>query len=237
MSDFKAGVRAGAEAGAARFSHGTADAAGRAFAPTGGRRFAGALMAPLQLIVPVLLLLATFMAAFLYGGTHAGWPLIAPWLTVGEWLVPLSFLAIHITNRRYGAAYALAQIAGAWAFGLAALWAMRSDLSALVGWSLPDARILAGFGFALFLAQIVSVAVFDRTRGPVWWHAPLYASFWGGVIFCGAGFPAAFAGTAFDWVQPMLVYLGVMIAGSLVLLVPYWALRAIVPPMPGFGGY
>jgi uncharacterized PurR-regulated membrane protein YhhQ (DUF165 family) len=249
VSGFEAGVRADSRIGAAGFSQGTANARGagaligRAHLATpirranGVRRFSGALLAPLQLVLPVALLLTISVAALLYGGTRAPWPGVAPWLTLGELLVPLTFLAIHITNRRYGAAYALAQVLGAWAFGLTVLWAMRADLSGLVNWPVPDAREMLAFGAALLLAQIAAVAVFDRTRGPKWWHAPFYASLLGGTILCCGGFPAAFGGTAVDWVSPMFAYLMVMTAASFVLLAPYWAIRGVVPPMPGFGGY
>jgi uncharacterized PurR-regulated membrane protein YhhQ (DUF165 family) len=245
VSGFEAGVRAGSRAGAANFSHGSADGRvliGRAhdaaaIRQVNGRRFAGALLAPLQLVLPIALLMTISAAAFLYGDVSAGLPDIAPWLTLGDLLVPLTFLAIHITNRRYGAGHALAQVIGAWAFGFAAIWAERSDLGALVSQPLPAMREMLAFGGALFLAQIMSVAVFDGMRGPKWWAAPLYASFWASVILCVAGFPAAYAGTATGWILPMLVYLAVTIVEAIAMLVPYWAIRAIVPPLSGFGGY
>lgn len=246
VSGFEAGVRADSRVGAAKFSHGSADGRaaliGRAHEAAAtrqanGRRFANALLAPLQLVLPIALLMTISAAAFLYSDVSAGMPNIAPWLTLGDVLVPLTFLAIHITNRRYGAGHALAQIIGAWAFGFAAVWATRNDLGALVSHPLPAMREIAAFGGALFLAQIVSVAVFDGMRGPKWWAAPLYASLWASVILCILGFPAAYAGTATGWIAPMFVYLGVTAAEAIALLVPYWAIRAIVPPMSGFGGY
>ncbi len=201
------------------------------------RRYAGALLAPLQLILPIALLMTILSASFIYGNMRADWLGVPAWLTLGDLLVPLTFLAIHVTNRRYGAGYALAQVVGAWAFGLAAIWAARSDLGLLVSRPLPQMREALAFGGALFLGQIFAVAVFDRTRGPKWWQAPLFASFWGGVILCLIGFPAADIGTATDWTTPMLSYLGVMTAAAIVLVGPYWAIRGIVTPTSGFGGY
>lgn len=246
VSGFEAGVRSDSRVGAARFSHGSADGRaaliGRAHEATAvrqanGRRFAGALLAPLQLVLPVALLMTISAAAFLYNDVSAGLPEIAPWLSLGDLLVPLTFLAIHITNRRYGAGHALAQVIGAWAFGIAAIWAARDDLGALVSHPLPVMREMLAFGGALFLAQIVAVGVFDGMRGPKWWHAPLYASLWASAILCIFGFPAAYIGTATGWIVPMLVYLAVTAAESIAMLIPYWAIRAIVPPMSGFGGY
>lgn len=246
VSGFEAGVRAGTRTGAAKFSHGSADGRaaliGRAheaaaIRQVNGRRVAGALLAPLQLVLPIALLMTISAAAFLYGDVSAAMPGAASWLTLGDLLVPLTFLAIHITNRRYGAGHALAQVIGAWAFGLAAVWAARNDLGALVSHPLPAMREMLGFGGALFLAQIVSVAVFDGMRGPKWWAAPLYASLWASMILCLAGFAAAYGGTATDWTSPMFVYLAVTMAESIAMLIPYWAIRAIVPPLSGFGGY
>lgn len=246
VSGFEAGVRADSRVGAAKFSHGSADGRtaliGRAHEATvlrqaNGRRFAGALLAPLQLVLPIALLMTISAAAFLYGDVSAGVPQIAPWLTLGDLLVPLTFLAIHITNRRYGAGHALAQVIGAWAFGIAGIWATRNDLGALITHPLPGLREMIAFGGALFVAQIVAIAVFDGMRGPKWWAAPLYASLWASVILCVAGFPGAYAGTAADWITPMLVFLAVTIAEAVAMLIPYWAIRAIVPPMSGFGGY
>ena len=249
MSGFEAGVRADSRIGAAGYSVGNADARapgaviGRAHvaAPASNaataRRYAGALLAPLQLILPIALLMTISAASFIYGNVRADWLGAPQWLTLGDLLVPLTFLAIHITNRRYGAAYALAQVVGAWAFGLAAIWAARSDLGMLVSRPLPEMREAISFGCALFLGQIVAVAVFDRTRGPKWWQAPLFASLWGGAILCLIGFPSAYAGTAAGWTAMMFSYLGVMTGAAIILVAPYWAIRGIVPPLSGFGGY
>ncbi len=248
MSGFEAGVGADDRVGAAKFSRGSAEvrASGAMMGrghqmavirPGNGRRFAGALFASLQLMVPIALLMTISAAAFLYSDVPAGIPGIASWLTLGALLVPLTFLAIHITNRRYGAGHALSQVVGAWACGLAVLWAMRNDLGALVNYPLPAAREMLAFGGALFAAQIAAIAVFDGMRGPKWWVAPLYASLWASVILCAVGFPAAYAGMSTDWITPMFVYLIAAVAESIAMLIPYWAIRAVVPPMSGFGGY
>lgn len=246
MSGFEAGVRADSRIGAAKFSHGNADARapgvliGRAHVAeslrrgNGAMRMAGALLVPLKLVLPVTLLLTILAAALVYAGMRLGIPGFAPWLTLGELLVPLAFLAIHITNRRYGAAYALAQVLGAWTIGIAAIWAARSDI---LSHPLPATRIVVAFAGALLVAQVAAVVVFDGLRGPRWWQAPLFASLWGSAILCVIGFPVAFAGSDTGWLAAMFDYLGVMIAASVLMVVPYWAIRGIVPPKSGFGGY
>ena len=57
------------------------------------------------------------------------------------------------------------------------------------------------------------------------------------VVFCLIAFPAAYMGTSVDWFGQMLTYTEIMGAAAIVLLVPYCALRSVVPPLSGFGGY
>jgi len=203
------------------------------------RRVADALLAPLHLVLPVALLMSISAAAYLYGDMPVKWfaGTAAQWITPGHLLLPLTFLAIHITNRRYGAGFALAQVIGTWALGIAALWYARDDIAMLIHRTLPQTREIIAFGGALFVAQIFSVLVFDRTRGPRWWQAPLFASLWGAVLLCLIAFPAAYAGTDVDWFNDMMTYLGITILASLAMILPYWAIRSAVPPLSGFGGY
>lgn len=203
------------------------------------RRVSDALTAPLHLIFPTILLMTITAGAYLYGDTRVAWlgAVIGEWLTLGHLLLPLTFLAIHITNRRYGAGYAFAQIVSAWAFGAAILWSMRGHLPFVASGALPDARELFAFGSALLLAQIMAVLVFDVTRGPRWWQAPFFASLWGGVVMSLIAFPVAYSGTPVDWIGHMVIYLGITSAAAFALVIPYWAIRGIVPPLSGFGGY
>lgn len=203
------------------------------------RRVADILLAPVHLILPVTLLIAISAAAYFYGDTQIGWfaNTAAQWVTLGHLLLPLTFLAIHITNRRYGAGFALAQVAGAWVLGLAAWWYGRDDLAQFITRGLPEAREVLAFGGALFFVQIFAILIFDRTRGPRWWQAPFFASLVGGLLLCLLAFPAAYAGTDIDWITRMAVYLGVNAGAAIVMLLPYWSIRGMVPPLSGFGGY
>jgi hypothetical protein len=56
------------------------------------------------------------------------------------------------------------------------------------------------------------------------------------VLFCLIYYPAAYAGVA-AWSQKMLTHMELLSGIAILLLIPYWSLRAIVRPMPGFGGY
>lgn len=251
---YEAGVRSDLRAGAGRYGSIEArpagfrqptDMIGRAYEPrstgagaTGGLLYAG-LTAGLQLVLPVLLLLALGVAAFLYGDRPVTWfgPAQAAWLTMGHLAVPLTFFAIALTNRRYGAGYALAQTVMAWALAAAAISLDGADLAGVAGQTLPDAHVMLAYGGALFAGHVLSVVVFDRTRGPRWWTAPFQAVLWGGLVFCLIAFPALYLGTTIDWFGRLVLYAGIMAGSALALLVPYWLLRRMVPPMSGFGGY
>lgn len=253
---FEAGVEANPRIGASRYGTGMGEAhasglrqpvnvIGRAYepkpggGPVAGLRLMSAVNAALLLVLPVLLLVALGAAAFLYADRPVTWlsAASARWLTWGHLMIPLTFFAIHLTNRRYGAAFACSQTCLAWALVIAALWAARTDLSALAGRALPDLYEAAAFGGALFIGQLFSILVFDRTRGPNWWMAPLLSTLLGGMLFCLIAFPLAGLGIGGDWFGPMLTYAGIMAASAMLLLVPYYLLRSIVPPMSGFGGY
>lgn len=253
---FEAGVQANPRIGVSRYGSGVADARsprfrqpmeviGRAYEPRSAAgpvstwRLMAAINALLLLVLPVLLLIALGAASFLYADRPVRWLSVASanWLTWGHLMVPLTFFAIHLTNRRFGAAYAFLQTVLAWTLGAAALWAAQADLASLAGRALPDLHVALVFGGALFLGQVFSVLVFDRTRGPRWWTAPFFASLWGGVLFCLIAFPLAYHGTQTDWSGPMLTYAGIMAGSAFLLLGPYCLLRPVVPPMSGFGGY
>lgn len=253
---FEAGVQTNPRIGASRYGTGAGEkyalglqrpinTIGRAYepksagAPVAVRRLMPAVNAALLLVLPVLLLVALGAAAFLYADRPVTWlsTASARWLTWGHLMIPLTFFAIHLSNRRYGAAFACSQTLLAWAFGFAALWAARADISAFAGRALPGLYETAAFGSALFAGQIFSILVFDRTRGPNWWMAPLLSMLLGGVLFCLIAFPLADLGTGADWFGPMLTYSGIMAASAVLLLVPYYLLRSIVPPISGFGGY
>lgn len=255
MSGFEAGVRANPRIGGGQVTVGMVDVSdgrlrpldtmGRAHVARSsgsgvGEAVVGFFMAIVRLIVPVLLLLSLGAAAFVYGDAQA--PMLSEmteghWLTLGLVLMPLTFFAIQLTNRRYGAGYAFGQIVIAWTIALATLPLTQGDLATLRENVTPAMRDVAAFGGALFLAQLVSVFMFDRLRGPRWWKAPLFSTLFGGLVLSLVAFPAAFAGTSVDWTSHMGAYLGLMAGASVALLIPYWIMRPVVQPLSGFGGY
>jgi uncharacterized PurR-regulated membrane protein YhhQ (DUF165 family) len=258
VSVFESGVRAGGRAGGSRFSSGTAaetgarqfgkpgDAIGRAHVPNSQQEMAGSAVAGLiakglRLVLPVLLLIVCGAAAFSYSHTPARWTAMTgidgkP-LALGLVLMPVTFFAVHLTNRRYGAGYATAQILIAWLVVAATLPLSVRYLGQFTGGILPSLREAGGFGGALLVAQLLAAWTFDRIRGPRWWTAPLMGSLVGGIALTLIGYPAAYSGTDIAWTGPMWSYLALTAALSVALLIPYWMLRRAVPPTSGFNGY
>ncbi len=191
-----------------------------------------------RLFLPVMLLLIADAACLLYAGIPSwiagadGKP-----LTIGLLLLPVTFFVVQLTNRRYGAISAGAQVVSAWLIALVLLPWQHDLIAALPAIGQWEPRVVAAFATSLFMAHLASIVVFDRLRGPAWWQAPLCASWVGGAIFCLVGYPAAYAGMWDGWASAMVINLGVAALDALVLLVPYWFLRRYIEPLPGFGGY
>ncbi len=191
----------------------------------------------LRLFVPVLLLVTLGGASFVYAATPAPLTYAQPWLNIGLLVLPLTFLAVHLTGRRYGAEYAFAQVVLAYAAIGGASFYMRDGILQVLNKNHISLRVIAGFLSGLFLAHVLAIFLFDRLRGPRWWQAPLIASLFGGLVLSLVAFPSAYAGTGIDWTGRMLDYMGVTSAAALLLILPYWVMRPLVPPRPGFGGY
>lgn len=253
VGGFEAGVEANTRIGVSRYAvdvdagpaAGRLQSIGRAAVarPAGPGFFAslgGAIANAFRLIIPVLALLTVGAAAFVYASAPA--PFLAElsgtdhWLTLGLALVPATFFVIQLTARRYGFGYAFGQIVGAWAAFLAITTLANAKLAMPIG-AISYTRPAVAFAIALFFAQVLAALVFHGLRGPRWWVAPLMSTIIAGMFFSIAGFAAAYAGMEGAWVGHMGAYV-VFIAGSAIaLLIPYWVMRPILPPLPGFGGY
>ena len=161
------------------------------------------------------------------------------WLTAGHFLVPVIFLLTNLVNRRYGQDYAIAHVLASWAFAAVVAIAAINKLDPRLpaAGDLPDLRVVIAFVGAFVIAQSFGALVFDRTRGVVWWHAPLYAALASSFLSMFIFYPAAYFATDPVWINHMALDVGVKAAMSFVLLVPYFIMRPIIRPMPGFGGF
>jgi len=191
-----------------------------------------------RLFLPVTALLLAFASVYLYLDTPVPFGIPdAPWLSLGQLLVPVCFLSVQLTNRRYGPSYAFAQIVLALAAAASFVLFAVPQLGDLVPITIvPDMRIALAFGGAFLGAGFLSIVVFDGARGPRWWTAPLFGLVSSAVLFCLIYYPAAYLGVA-AWTTRMLTHMEWLSVIAVLLLVPYWTLRGLVRPMPGFGGY
>ena len=204
----------------------------------------------LRLLVPVAAAVVTLAAAWelrtmpitaLDGLLAPNRPDLFPstWLSAGHFMVPVIFLLTNLVNRRYGQDYAIAHVLTSWA--LAAMVAIAAinklDPRLPLAGNLPELRAAIAFVGAFVVAQSFGALVFDRTRGVVWWHAPLYAGLGSSFLSMFIFYPGAYFGTDPIWLNHMAVDVGVKAAMSFVLLVPYFILRPVIRPMPGFGGF
>ena len=209
------------------------------------------LLAMTSLAAPVMLFLLTIAFAWDLRGvpltlldgvlSPPGRPDLYPstWLSVGHAVLPLVFLLANLVNRRYGEDFAIAFVLAAWAAAaLAAIGMMYRYLpDILVPREAPSLRVAASFFACLVVGQVLGVFVFDRTRGVVWWKAPLYSALASAFAASFLFYPIAFAGGDAAWLNHMSIDAGVKAAMSFALLLPYLALRPLVRPLGGFGGF
>ncbi|HUO93548.1 MAG TPA: hypothetical protein VMU22_11525 [Rhizomicrobium sp.] len=244
MSVFESGVRGGRRTVGIGLA---ANVAGRSVDRMGVMRdrtrgpLGELVLAVMRLVFPVFLLVTAIAAAVIYGSEPAEWlgtvDVGGKPFNAGLLALPAVLFIVQLTNRRYGAGYAVTQVLAGVAAVLAAAIYAGDDLMLLRGAPLPASRFLIAFGAALLVAQLFSIFVFDRLRGPQWWQAPFFGLLFGGIALALIAYPAAYLGTGTDWLGPMFAYLGVTIAEAIMLIVPYWFLRGIIAPLPGFGGY
>lgn len=193
----------------------------------------------LRLAAPVLLLLVLLSAVYLYAdaGIPAAWlPLWAQGygLGVSDLVLPGCWTLIHLTNRRFGPAYAFGQLVAALALGALVALINPGDIR---NW-LPDMAALSWRGVLSFflvfgIANFVAIVAFDGARGRRWWSAPLAASIAASFVYCGLYYPLAFGMLGAAALAHFVLFLGV----SAALLGPYWLLRPAMRPLPGMNGY
>lgn len=142
-------------------------------------RFLAAIAAMVAIVVA-----SNFLVQFPVNA-HLGGINLAEILTWGAFTYPVAFLVTDLTNRHFGPRGArLVVLVG---FAIAVVWSVF----------LASPRIAIASGSAFLMAQLLDVAIFNRLRAGVWWHAPLLSSLIGSmldtVLFFGLAFSARFA--------------------------------------------
>jgi uncharacterized PurR-regulated membrane protein YhhQ (DUF165 family) len=205
-----------------------------------GRQFNESILAAGRMIVPVIFLSISFAAMYLY--TDHPLPYFADaqgmWLTVSHFLLPLAFLTVHLTNRRYGPSYAFAQVVIAlFIYGSVVMFGSTALQHLFPVPVAPTVREAASFVGAFFVAGFLSIVAFDGARGPRWWMAPLAGSIVAGLSYALIFYPSAFAGTGAPWGVHMAIDAAILVVSAVLGIFPYWLLRGAIQPLPGFGGY
>jgi hypothetical protein len=155
-------------------------------------------------------------------------------LTVSHLLIPIGLFCVFMTNRRYGPSYAFAQVMVTVIAVVAVVLFAGGALAEFVRQeTVPSFGEAAAFGGAFFAASFVSIVVFDGARGPMWWTAPLLGFLSAAIVYAGVFTALQPSGG----IEHALQYMGVLTGEGILLLVPFWAMRRMVPPMAGFGGY
>jgi hypothetical protein len=194
-----------------------------------------------RISLPAIALFAALALMYLYRGEPATFAdeLLtgsSAWLSLGALCVPLTFLAVHLANRRYGPAIAAGQVFTAWfAVAVAAIVYPVTPAFDLTGGD--PTRIGLALPVSLLLAHFVAIVSFDAARSIRWWKAPLNGSVAASVVFTLTFFPAAYLGSDGPWFSHMTEYLAVALALSVAALAVYWVARPMVRPLPGLAGY
>src|SRR5262249_17661442 len=147
-------------------------------------------------------------------------------------VLPLAWTAIHLTNRRYGANYAFAQLVLGLCLLVLVVLINPYDVRDMVAMTpVLSWRALAAFGGFFVVANCIGIILFEAVRGPDWWPAPLVGSFAVSLVFSLCYYPAAFAGLDGDWAGSALVHFALFFGMSLFLLAPYGLLRPAMRPL------
>ncbi|NWH07719.1 MAG: hypothetical protein HXY22_03560 [Alphaproteobacteria bacterium] len=159
------------------------------------------------------------------------------WLTQAHLLLPLLSFAVILCNRRYGLGHATLQILFGIGLGIAAVVGIeRVEPQILPDFTWPAWRLSASFFGALVLSLLLGAVVFDMTRGVRWWQAPFYSGIAFALIAAGVFYPAAHAGLHEHWLDQMVLHGLAMMIAAILFLIPYYLIRPLIVPMPGFGG-
>lgn len=170
---------------------------------------------------------------------------LAEILTWGAFTYPLAFMVNDLTNRHFGPVAARKVVLVGFA------------IAVVMSIFLASPRIAIASGTAFLCAQLLDTQIFHRLRAARWWKGPLASSITGSVIdtllFFSIAFAAAFAFldtglgqedgslafgvpflSLFAFEVPLWVSLAagdflVKLMMAFVLLVPYRALRALIP--------
>lgn len=142
---------------------------------------------------------------------------INDFLTWGAFTYPICFLVTDLSTRTLGPERARKVVYVGFACAI------------LLSILLATPRIALASGTAFLTAQLLDVMIFHRLRHAAWWLAPLTSSTVASSVDTAIFFSLAFAGTGIPWITLALGDYSVKLAISLVMLIPFRALIALLP--------
>ena len=179
-----------------------------------------------------IILTALFLGAGSPFGPHG---MAGP--TPGAALLSLAFFSAQVTGRRFGPSYGSSQIWLGLLLSVVTLMVLPSDFIRLIASrAMPDMREAVAFGLAFLFAGLLSTALYETARGGLWWSAPLLGMLTSAMTFSLVFYPMAYS-TDPTWASAMMADMATLSEMAIASLVPYWLLRAYLPPQGGFGGY
>lgn len=171
------------------------------------------------------------------GGVESLYP--SNWLTVGHASITLLFLVTNLMCRRYGERLGFAHVllSGAIVTSIAAAIGAGVISQACTPTIAFSSREVIAFVLAMTLGQAFGVVIFDKTRGVDWWNAPAYGALTASLVAMPVFYLLAYAGVNAMWPHWMAIDIALKSLMAFLLLAPYFALRSLIRPLTGLGGY
>lgn len=163
----------------------------------------------------------------------------------GLLVLPLVYLVLNLTSRRYGPGLALWTVVLSWALlGGGVYWGLTQGFITSFGNDIMPVPQALALGLSLLAGQVFCIYFFDWLRGIPWWEAPLVAALVGGLtqtfafhIIDHVLASGAMAGVWQGDIWPRLALLSaIQLAWAIVQLLPTAILRGAIRPLSGYGG-
>ncbi|HAH10710.1 MAG TPA: hypothetical protein DCL54_04350 [Alphaproteobacteria bacterium] len=159
------------------------------------------------------------------------------WLTYGHLYITGVFFVNNLVSRRYGLGHALWHAVLSLGVIVAYVLASMGQIDPrLPPWTGPSPDMVIATAVALLAAHSFGALLFDRTRGVLWWAAPLYSTIGAALVYCAIAYGVLQTGGD-AWTSQLAIDLGIKVIAAFALLIPYFLLRPVIRPMQGFGGY
>ncbi|MGV6802310.1 MAG: hypothetical protein ACWA5L_10345 [bacterium] len=160
------------------------------------------------------------------------------WLSRGDILLYFFIPALILITRCYSAEISGRVLSLSWAIIVLLLVSLLIYIAPQLSIAdLPSARFSLAFFLSWYLGPLFAAHIYDITKGGKWWRAPLYGLVIGSAVQVAIYFPGIYAGTSAPWISWMIVDFMLKLALGVLFLPVYSALRRVLRPYLGVGGY